>query len=71
MRVHRSCSVLTHLGMAIVTSTTFEELMTTTTGIFQKRDSEWQVSVQKICQDRKTERNEKVTQRQYETTYFI
>lgn len=71
MRVHRSCSVLTHLGMAIVTSTTFEELMTTTTSIFQKRDSGWQVSVQKICQDRKTERNEKVTQRQYETTYFI
>lgn len=48
MRVHRSCSVLIHLGMAIVTSTTFEELMTTTTGIFQKRDSGWQVSVQKM-----------------------
>ena len=32
MRVHRSCSVLTHLGMVIVTSTTFEELKTTTTG---------------------------------------
>lgn len=63
MRVHRSCSVLTHLGMVIVTSTTFEELKTTTTGLFQRRDSGWQVNVQKICQNHKTERNEKVTKR--------